>query len=134
MGPVAGAPPVGLRPQSSPAGDWISWCNAKGDLVLVRPDDSETVTLAHLPRVSTVGWSKNGSIAYALDFSIDRRLALRVFDIRTRKQLASIEYGVYPDVSAVHGLSLAPDGKSFATSILRDTGDIWILEGFPAKR
>jgi hypothetical protein len=29
-----------------------------------------------------------------------------VFDVRTRKQLVSIEYGVFPDVSAVHGLSL----------------------------
>ncbi len=134
IGPPPGSPPGGFRPTWSPAGDWISWCNTKGDLILVRPDDSETVTLAHLPRVSTVGWSRDGSTAYGLDFSVDRRLALRVFDVRTRKQLASIEYGVFPDVSAVHGLSLAPDGKSFATSILRDTGDIWILEGFGAKR
>jgi hypothetical protein len=27
-------------------------------------------------------------------------------------------------------LSLAPDGKSLATSIVKITGDIWILDGF----
>jgi hypothetical protein len=31
----------------------------------------------------------------------------------------------------VHGFSLAPDGKSFLTSLQRYHGDIWILEGFP---
>jgi hypothetical protein len=135
IGPPAGGPQGGgFRPTWSPTGDWISWCNTKGDLLLVRPDDSETVTLANLPRVNTVGWSKDGSTAYGLDFSIDRRLTLRVFDVRTRKQLTSIEYGVFPDVSAVHNLSLAPDGRSFATSILRDTGDIWVLDGFRAQR
>ena len=134
IGPPAGASPGGFRPTWSPTGDWISWCNIEGDLILVRPDGGETVTLARLPRVSTVGWSKDGSKAYGLDFSRDRRLTLRVFDVRTRRQLAPIDYGVFADVSAVHNLSLAPDGRSFATSILRDTGDIWLLDGFRAQR
>ncbi len=135
IGPLAGsAPGGGFRPTWSPTGDWISWCNLKGDLLLVRPDGSETVTLGHLPRVSTVGWSKDGSTAYGLDFSVDRRLTLRVFDVRARKELTPIEYGSFPDVSAIHNLSRSPDGKSFATSILRDTGDIWLMEGFRAQR
>jgi Tol biopolymer transport system component len=29
-------------------------------------------------------------------------------------------------------LSLAPDGKSLATTVVRNTGDIWILDGFEA--
>ena len=135
IGPLAGsAPGGGFRPTWSPTGDWISWCNLKGDLLLVRPDGSETVTLAHRPRVNTIGWSKDGATAYGLDFSVDRRLTLRVFDVRARKELTPIEYGSFPDVSAIHNLSRSPDGKSFATSILRDTGDIWLMEGFRAQR
>ena len=65
---------------------------------------------------------------------MDRRLTLRVFDVRHRKELSPIGYGSFPDVSAMHNLSRAPDGKSFATSILRDTGDIWLLEGFREQR
>jgi eukaryotic-like serine/threonine-protein kinase len=34
----------------------------------------------------------------------------------------------YPSV----GLSLAPDGKSLATTLQKNTGDIWILDGFQA--
>jgi hypothetical protein len=31
--------------------------------------------------------------------------------------------------------SLAPDGKSFATTVAKTTSDIWILDGFaPTKR
>jgi hypothetical protein len=31
--------------------------------------------------------------------------------------------------------SLAPDGKSFATTVAKTTSDIWILDGFsPPKR
>jgi len=32
--------------------------------------------------------------------------------------------------AGAHGFSLAPDGKSFLTTLERENGDIWILEGF----
>lgn len=35
-----------------------------------------------------------------------------------------------PDVDNVHGFSLAPDGKSFLTSLGYSKGDIWTLDGF----
>jgi Tol biopolymer transport system component len=134
---IAGGPPVfatgGTYPTWSPDGNWIAWRSLKGDLVLVRPDDSATVVLGNLPRVSTAGFSRDGSTLYGLEFTSDRRLSLRVFDVRTRKERPAIQFGSFPSVSVPHGLSLAPDGKSFATSILRDTGDIWILEGFGAR-
>jgi hypothetical protein len=39
-----------------------------------------------------------------------------------------LDLGYLPDRFV--GFSLAPDGKSFATSISTQTADIWLLEGF----
>jgi hypothetical protein len=37
------------------------------------------------------------------------------------------------DLYWFRGFSLAPDGKSFATSLDRAKADIWIMEGFNKK-
>jgi hypothetical protein len=52
-------------------------------------------------------------------------------DLVSKKEKILRDFGPLSDVQDIHGFSLAPDGKSFTTSVARRHGDIWMLEGFP---
>jgi hypothetical protein len=47
---------------------------------------------------------------------------------------ASFHIGELQAEFPMRGFSLAPDGRSFLTSVYRHTGDIWIASGLRAKR
>ena len=57
------------------------------------------------------------------------RLVLRAVLESGRKDIEVVAINDLGPVETYFGFSLAHDGKSFATTIARDTSDIWILEG-----
>jgi len=137
--PGADEPPVVLRedivypsgPRWSPRGDWISCDTAEG-FTLVSPDGktarvlSDETWLAH-------GFSKDGATVYAVRQTEDLHMQLTSFDVATgRETVVTGDLGPTPPSSTpLRGFSLAPDGRSFLTSIVELRGDIWLLEGFP---
>jgi hypothetical protein len=84
------------------------------------------------------GWSADGKRIYGIRATGDRRLLLASLEIDTEAETRVADLGAYPaaftfgDFLAMvpfRGFSLAPDGKSFLTSIVRARGDIWLIDG-----
>ena len=116
-----------VRAQWSPRGDWIVWTGKRG-LEVVSPDGSRRELLSGETGWQQVqGFSKDGATVFAIRSNQARHFVLESFDIATRREKVISDLG--PQV-AMHAFSLAPDGKSFLTSLTRQTGDIWILDGF----
>ena len=127
----------GQRSQThwSPAGDWILYPGPDG-LSLVSPDGK----LGHMltsRRFMAYGFSKGGDQV----IGITRNIApdqpdweLISVDVKTggEKRLATLH--LPPNVGEATGFSLHPDGKRFATSIVRWPYDIWMLEGFDQRK
>jgi Tol biopolymer transport system component/DNA-binding winged helix-turn-helix (wHTH) protein len=134
-------PPIALGkdigyPRWSPNGEWLA-CDGAG-IFLISPDGKVRRTLS-TERWMIHGWSKDGKKIYGIRATAQRRLILASIDIQTGTEAAVGDLGAYPaafaykdlvDLVPIRGYSLAPDGKSFATSIFRARGDIWLLEGF----
>jgi len=59
--------------------------------------------------------------------SLHRAVVSLNIETSAEKVIAPLQLPAIADLS---GYSLSPDGKSFATSASRPTGDIWVLEGF----
>ena len=141
--PGGSRPPENLRDvvgrfvQWSPRGDWIT-CITKNGFELISSDGQTTQHLSNaIPLVH--GWSKDGAFVYGVKSDDRRRLLLFSIEIGTGHEKTVTDLGPTPIVAVpyqtgigLRGLSLAPDGKSFAASILRAKSDIWILEGFDA--
>jgi len=117
-----------VRPQWSPGGDWLTWLPKDG-LALVSPDGSRTELLSGAPGwQGAVGFTKDGSEVVAIRANEDHHFAIESIDIHSKRRRVIRDLG--PQTS-VHGFSLAPDGKSFLTTLERTHSDIWILDGFP---
>jgi hypothetical protein len=118
-------------PRWSPRGDWIT-CDTPEGFTLVSPDGtaarvlSEEAWLAH-------GFSKDGAVVYAVRQTENLHMQLTSFDVATgRESVVTADLGPTPPTSTpLRGFSLAPDGRSFLTSIVELRGDVWLLEGFP---
>ncbi|HYW44477.1 MAG TPA: protein kinase [Bryobacteraceae bacterium] len=120
--------PSDTRPKWSPRGDWITWVNEKG-LKLVSPDGAKTVLLSDNPDWFAVGFSKDGLQVLGIRLNQAHHLVAASIDLATKRERIISDLG--PSVN-VHAFSLAPDGKSFLTSMVRgNLGDIWLLDGFP---
>ncbi len=127
------------HPQWSPAGEWISFATSQG-LELISADGQNTRVLAKGEWLIH-GWNREGSQIIAVRQSEQRRLLLAMLDVRTGRETTTRDLGPSPFSpwtvilfpTPLRGFSLVPDGKSFATSILRTQGDIWLLEGFQRK-
>jgi Tol biopolymer transport system component len=129
---------VGIYPRWSPTGEWLA-CNGFGSgIFLISPDGKIRRTLSSKEWMIH-GWSKDGKKIYGVRATEQRRLMLASIDVQTAREYMVGDLGAYPAAFTYGGLlamipfrgySLAPDGKSFATSIFRARGDIWLLEGF----
>jgi hypothetical protein len=118
-------------PQWSPTGKWIS-CITRDGLALVSPDGEKHRILTKW-NPNTHGWSKDGSMIYGIKQAEAGHLKLISIDIQTGKEKEISEVGIRTpsfELPWSAGFSLAPDGKSFATTVYHVKGDIWILEGF----
>jgi dipeptidyl aminopeptidase/acylaminoacyl peptidase len=117
-------------PRWSPRGDWIT-CDTPEGFSLVSPDGqtarvlSDETWLAH-------GWSKDGTTVYAVRQTDQLHMQLTSFDVRTgAEKIMAADLGPTPPTSIpLRGFSLAADGRSFLTSVVRLKGDVWLLEGF----
>ena len=78
------------------------------------------------------GWSRDGTAIYAVRPAEGGRLRLVALDLATgAEKVVTADLGPSPPSDdPLEGFSLAPDGRSFLTSILRLRGDVWLLEGF----
>lgn len=112
----------------SPAGDWIAFLAKAGQVHLVSPDGKLTRPLTDY-RPTTFGFSKDGSVLYAVRRAAGRKWVVVSFDVRSGKEVKTIDVPI-PAAANVLGFSLHPDGTRFATSIGVPKSDIWLLEGF----
>jgi Tol biopolymer transport system component len=122
------------NPRWSPTGEWIT-AETRDGFSIVSADGATTRVLSdEAPLVH--GWSQDGKHIYGIRPADGGRLQLVAFDLATDTEtVVAKDLGPSPPSDdPLEGFSLAPDGRSFLTSILRLRGDVWLLEGFEAPR
>ena len=120
-----------LQPQWSPDGQWLT-CLMPDGLYLISAD-GKTSRLVSKAQWLTGGWSLDGKLLYSIRQSENRRLLVMATNPDTGEEKLISDAGVSPILSTdavFAGFSLAPDGRSFATSELKSASDLWILEDF----
>jgi eukaryotic-like serine/threonine-protein kinase len=112
--------------QWSPAGDWIAYSSS--GLKLISPDGTKTRDLGF-----------RGLCTFARD--VELLYCLKVPEPDGSRSLVTIDYdghnervvGTVPPEYAViregGRLSLSPDGKSVAYSVLRESSNLWLIDG-----
>jgi Tol biopolymer transport system component len=121
------------NPRWSPAGEWITCDMREGFSVVSTKDGSARVLSEDTPLAH--GWSRDGARVFAARPAEGGRLELVAIELATGAEtVVSKDLGPSPPSDdPLRGFSLAPDGKSFLTSILRLRGDLWIIEGFEPR-
>jgi Tol biopolymer transport system component len=113
------------HPQWSPRGDWIS-CVTEEGLTLVSPDGRQKRLLLAGKGLHPQGWSRDGATIYGLFDDARHHTLLAAIDVASARLTTLGDLGPH---ATYYGFSLSPGGKSFATALVRDTSDIWILDG-----
>jgi dipeptidyl aminopeptidase/acylaminoacyl peptidase len=136
-----GSPPVVLKegivypsnPRWSPAGEWITCDTREGFSVVSTKDGSARVLSEDTPLAHA--WSRDGARVFAVRPAEGGRLQLVAIERATGAEtVVSKDIGPSPPSDdPLRGFSLAPDGKSYLTSILRLRGDLWLIEGFEPR-
>jgi Tol biopolymer transport system component/tRNA A-37 threonylcarbamoyl transferase component Bud32 len=132
--PVVLASDAGTYPRWSPKGDWIASIGTVEGITLVsadglqRRDVGSGLWLLH-------GWSLDGTALYGIRRSEARRLELVSLRNGVETVLAdmgrypsSYSYGTVLGALPLRGFTMAPDGRSFITSVIRPKSDIWIID------
>ena len=115
------------RSQWSPDGNWLTWLSKDG-FSLVSADGSHSELLSGETGWEQVtGFSKDGAEAIGIRENEGHHFVIEAIDIGSKRRRIVSDMGPQTDA---HGFSLAPDGKSFLTTLSRQQCDIWILEGF----
>jgi serine/threonine protein kinase len=120
-----------FQPQWSPDGTSILFQTAEGEILASVDGTNRKIISKDI--WFTGGWSRDGSLLYAVRQDANRKMIVISFDPKTGKETSISDLGPIPlqiSDSPFAGFSMAPDGKSFATSILRTESDLWILEDF----
>ena len=136
----AGEPPLVLKegtvypsnPKWSPNGSLIT-CETLEGFSVVSADGKQSRVLAEEAPLAHA-WARDSRSLYAIR-SEDLRLQLVAIDVASGRETPVLEDlgAVPPSSGPLAGLSLAPDGKSLLTSIVRMHGDVWLLSGFEPK-
>jgi Tol biopolymer transport system component len=136
----AGEPPLVLvdgivypsNPKWSPNGALIT-CETPEGFSVVSADGKQARTLTEEAPLAHA-WSADSRRIYAIRGD-DLRLRLVAIDVGSgRETSVNEDLGpVPPSSSPLAGLSLAPDGRSLLTSIVRLRGDVWLLSGFEPR-
>ena len=131
---IPGAPTCLMPLEWSPTGEWIA-CEARTGIELFSPDGKQHKTLPKLGSIA-MAFSRDGHTLYAAGRD-NGRTFLKAIDIPTG---AVRTVGEYNSEKVISGgatyqarLSLAPDGKSLATSAVTTRTDLWLLEGYPVR-
>lgn len=118
----------------SPKGDWIA-LPARSGVTLVSPDGAQKRTLRS-PYFRAMAWSKDGATLYGLE-ETGRHQRIVAVDVASGRETTaySVPAGIVLHPIWVPGqkISLSPDGKSLATTQVRQSGDIWMLENFEPR-
>jgi dipeptidyl aminopeptidase/acylaminoacyl peptidase len=115
------------HPKWSKHGEWIA-CMTDDGLTLVSPG-GETAKVIGDSSWRMYGWDSTGSTIYGVKRIVGRRYALASIDIKTgvEKTIGDLKL---PPNSTLSCYSMARDGKSFLTSVIHPTADLWLLRGF----
>jgi dipeptidyl aminopeptidase/acylaminoacyl peptidase len=114
-------------PRWSPKGSWILYSMPDG-LSLIGSDGKGDRILSKR-KWSRYAWSKDGSLVYAIR-NEKRHYLLCSIEVESGAEKTVAEFDLPPGTSLGADLSIAPDGKSVATTLNHVKGDIWLLEGF----
>jgi Tol biopolymer transport system component len=120
--------------QWSPDGAWIA-CATGGAVELVSPDGQTRRTVGH--RSAYIAWSRDGRQIYALGHVEGGKWRFGAIDVKSGAERTIYEYG--PEVpfgsafNPAFPMSLSPDGKTLATTVINLRSDIWMLEGFERR-
>jgi serine/threonine protein kinase len=120
-----------LQPQWSPDGKWLTYLDKDGASI-ISADGKTSKHISTTPWL-TGGWSQDGKTLYSIRQSETRRLLVVATDVELGQERLIADAGVSPILvtdAVFAGFSLAPDGESFATSILKSASDLWVLEDF----
>jgi Tol biopolymer transport system component len=132
---IAGAPTCLMPLEWSPTGEWIA-CEARDGIQLFSPDGSKHRTLPKLNSIA-IAFSRDGRTIYAAGME-NGRAFLKSIDLAGGAVRKIAEYSGEAVISGgatyQARLSLAPDGKSLATSAVVTRTDLWLLEGYPVPQ
>lgn len=123
------------QPQWSPNGEWINVESEKG-VFIISPDGKSERQIGKAIWL-TGGWSRDSKLLYSIRQDPSRRLVVYVTNAQTGEDKLIVVAGLSPlltEDAPFAGFSMAPDGKSFATSELKVHSDIWVLENFEGQR
>jgi serine/threonine protein kinase/Tol biopolymer transport system component len=135
-------PPVLVRQGScrnpaqwSPDGQWLA-CTEDDGVLLLSPDCKTTRKVG--TRKAAVAWSSDSRQLYALTPGEGPQWLLDSIDVASGAERTISDIGSQYLFSSTNGnsfsLSLSPDHKSLAASVLNYQGDVWMLEGFAQPR
>ena len=101
--------------------------------MLASPDGKSQRMLPRL-NASVMAWSRDGRTIYGLAVR-DGRLKLLAQNARTGVTREAADYGsnlrpYWGRINNAQGMSLSPDGTSFAVGLGGVQSDLWILDGF----
>jgi len=120
--------------QWSPDGQWIACATGDG-VELVSPDGKNHRTVGK--RRAYITWSRDGKEIYALGHVEGGKWRFGAIDAQTGAERTIYEYPPEVQFSTAFNpafpMSVSPDGKSIATTIVNVRSDIWLLEGFERK-
>ncbi len=117
----------------SPAGDWIAARLADGKWTLISPDGRNTRSLG-FSQTAAIVFSKDAKTLYGLRRE-NQQAILFAIDVQSGKDRTIGPVGdILPGAPLNPGVrfALSPDGKSFATGVVKPRSDIWMLEGIEA--
>jgi Tol biopolymer transport system component len=131
-----GGKPVQLRPEDgrllraqwSPDGNWLTWLSSDGLTILSADGNRSELLSDETGWQQTAGFSKDGSEVVGIRENESHHYVVEAIHVASKRKRIILDMG--PQFGT-HGFSLAPDGKSFLTTLARYHGDIWMLEGFP---
>jgi Tol biopolymer transport system component len=129
-----GARPVILKekiasvgPRWSPKGDRILY-RMPDSLWIMSPDGKSDRVLSK-QRWSLFTWSADSAKVYAIRTEKSHYL-LAAIDPASGVEKTLSEFDLPPGSALSSGLSVTPDGRSVATTLYQNKGDIWLLQGF----
>jgi eukaryotic-like serine/threonine-protein kinase len=119
----------------SPTGEWLA-CDTPSGVALFNLDGSKS-KYVRTEHAAAVAFSRDGRSIFTVGKDRGRSF-LKSIDVATGAVHVLADYGTELTISGglpFHTrLSMAPDGKSLATSAVTMKSDLWLLDGFPAPR